>query len=37
MSLAIERLLAPRTGYPTRPIGEEADQKLNIAVVFTSV
>jgi hypothetical protein len=37
MSLAIEKLLAPRTGHPTRPIGEEADQKLNIAVVFTSV
>ncbi|MBZ5635446.1 MAG: hypothetical protein LAO55_20170 [Acidobacteriia bacterium] len=37
MSLAIEKLLAPRTGHPTRSIGEEADQKLNIAVVFTSV
>jgi len=37
MSLAIEKLLAPRTGHPTRPIGEEADRKLNIAVVFTSV
>ena len=37
MSLAIEKLLAPRTGHPARPIGEEADQKLNIAVVFTSV
>jgi hypothetical protein len=37
MSLAIEKLLAPRTGHPTRPIGEEADQRLNIAVVFTSV
>jgi len=37
MSLAIEKLLAPRTGHPTRPVGEEADQKLNIAVVFTSV
>ncbi len=37
MSLAIEKVLAPRTGYPARPIGEEADQKLNIAVVFTSV
>jgi hypothetical protein len=37
MSLAIEKLLAPRTGHPTRPIGEEAGQKLNIAVVFTSV
>src|ERR1051326_6603531 len=37
MSLAIEKHLAPRTGRPTRPIGEEADQNLNIAVVFTSV
>lgn len=37
MSLAIEKLLAPRTGHPTRPVGEESDQKLNIAVVFTSV
>jgi len=37
MSLAIEKLLAPRTGHPTRPVREETDQKLNIAVVFTSV
>jgi len=37
MSLAIEKLLAPRTGHPTRTIGEEADRKLNVAVVFTSV
>jgi len=37
MSLAIEKLLAPQVGRPTRPIGEEADQKLNVAVVFTSV
>src|ERR1700688_4606734 len=37
MSLVIEKHLAPQTGYPTRPIGEETDQKLNIAVVFTSV
>lgn len=37
MSLAIKKLLAPATGRPARPIGEEADQKLNIAVVFTSV
>src|SRR5665213_4466151 len=37
MSLAIEKLLAPRTGHPTRPIGEQADQKLDIAVVFTYV
>jgi len=37
MSLAIEKLLAPATGRPAQPIGQEADQKLNIAVVFTSV
>jgi hypothetical protein len=37
MSLAIEKLLAPATGRPAQWIGEETDQKLNIAVVFTSV
>jgi hypothetical protein len=37
MSLAIEKILVPATGHPARPVGEEADQKLNIAVVFTSV
>lgn len=37
MSLAIEKILVPATGHPARPIGQEADQKLNIAVVFTSV
>jgi hypothetical protein len=37
MSLAIEKMLAPQTGHPTRPIGDQTDQKLNIAVVFTSV
>ena len=37
MSLAIERSLRPATGHPTQPIGVEADQQLNIAVVFTSV
>ncbi len=37
MSLAIEKILVPKTGFPTRPLGVEADQKLNIAVVFTSV
>ena len=37
MSLAIEKILVPKTGYPTRHLGDEADQKLNIAVVFTSV
>src|SRR5664279_5686212 len=37
MSLAIAKILVPATGYPARPTAEEADQKLNIAVVFTSV
>ena len=37
MSLAIEKILVPATGYPARPIAEETDQQLNIAVVFTSV
>jgi len=36
MSLAIEKILVPATGH-TRPIGEETDQQLNVAVVFTSV
>lgn len=37
MSLAVEKILIPATGRPTRPAAEEADQKLNITVVFTSV
>ena len=37
MSLAIEKILAPATGQPSRPAAVEAEQKLNIAVVFTSV
>jgi len=37
MSLAIEKMLAPLTGHPALPTGHEADQKLSIAVVFTSV
>jgi len=37
MSLAIERSLRPATGHPALPIGVEADQQVNIAVVFTSV
>ena len=37
MSLVIEKRLAPQTGYPARQVTEEADQQLNIAVVFTSV
>ena len=37
MSLAIEKMLAPATGQPSRPSVKEADRRLNIAVVFTSV
>src|ERR1700692_1866034 len=37
MSLAIEKILRPATGHPAQPAGAEADQQLNIAVVFTSV
>lgn len=37
MSLAIEKILVPATGQPSRPPVEEAGQGLNIAVVFTSV
>jgi hypothetical protein len=37
MSLAIEKILVPATGRPALPIREEADQKLNVAVVFTTV
>ena len=37
MSLAIEKILLPATGQPSRPPVEEAGQRLNIAVVFTSV
>ena len=37
MSLAIEKGLKPAPGEPTRPALVEADQHLNIAVVFTSV
>ena len=37
MSLAMEKLLAPATGRPAQHLREETDQKLNIAVVFTSV
>lgn len=37
MSLAFEKILAPATGHPERPSTVEADQKLNICVVFTSV
>lgn len=37
MSLAIEKILTPATGYPSRQIREGAGQKLNISVIFTSV
>ena len=37
MSFAIEKILAPATGHPSRPPVEEVGQRLNIAVVFTSV
>jgi hypothetical protein len=37
MSLAIEKILAPATGQPSRPPVEEVGQRLNIAVLFTSV
>ena len=37
MSLAIEKILKPATGQPGRSPAEEAGQKLNIAVIFTSV
>jgi hypothetical protein len=37
MSLAIQKILKPATVQPFRPPVEDADQKLNIAVVFTSV
>ena len=37
MSLAIEKILVPAIGQPSRPPGEEADKRLDIVVVFTSV
>src|SRR5258708_38738586 len=37
MSFAIEKILAPSTGHPEGPSTTEADQKLSIAVIFTSV
>jgi len=37
MSLAFEKILAPATGRPQQPSTIEANQKLNISVVFTSV
>ena len=37
MSLAIEKVLIPATGYPERTTAQKTDKQLNIAVVFTSV
>lgn len=37
MSLALERTLSPATGRPEQPPAGEAESRLNIAVVFTSV
>jgi len=37
MSLAIEKILVPATAHPAQPGAAEADRKLNISVVFTSV
>jgi hypothetical protein len=37
MSLAMEKILAPATGQPGRPLVEEVGQRQSIAVVFTSV
>ncbi len=37
MSLALQKLLAPATGWPDRPETGESESGLNIDVVFTSV
>ena len=37
MALALERMIAPITGVPARPLTEEIGSKLEISVVFTSV
>ena len=37
MLIALEKILVPATGHPERPSTTEADVKLNISVVFTSV
>jgi hypothetical protein len=37
MALALERMIAPATGVPAQPFGEDTDSKLDISVVFTSV
>jgi len=36
MSIAFERLLAPRTGRPIEPAADGAERRLEVAVVFTS-
>jgi hypothetical protein len=37
MSLTLERMIAPLTGAPARPFADEAESKLNVSIVFTSV
>jgi hypothetical protein len=37
MSLALEKLLVPATRLPDEPVAGEANSKLNIAVIFTSI
>src|SRR6267143_1422730 len=37
MSVAIEKILLPAPGRPDQPSATEADPKLDIAVIFTSV
>jgi len=37
MAIALERMIAPVTGAPARPFADEADSKLNVSVVFTTV
>ena len=35
--LALERIVQPATGHPGRSETEEAERRLNISVIFTSV
>jgi hypothetical protein len=37
MALALERIIAPVTGVPARPLTQETGAKLDISVIFTSV
>src|ERR1700733_7525772 len=37
MSLTIEKMPARATGHPARSVADDANQKLKIAVLFTSV